>query len=146
MLKSHTKATGRLHIVNVDASGAVKDDVLLDNLVVDVGLAFLASRAVGATANVMSHMGLGSGAVAPAHGDLALGTELGRAALTSATASGSVVTYVATFNPGVATGNITEAAVFNAPTAGTMLNRATFGIVTKAAGDTMTITWTVTLS
>jgi hypothetical protein len=27
-----------------------------------------------------------------------------------------------------------------------MLNRATFGIVTKAAGDTMTITWTVTLS
>jgi hypothetical protein len=64
----------------------------------------------------------------------------------SGTSAGAVVTYTATFNPGVATGAITEAAVLNASTGGTMLNRSTFPVVNKAAGDTMTITWTVTLS
>jgi hypothetical protein len=145
MINSHVKAKGDVHIELVDEHGNVRE-YDFKNLVVALGLAYIASRIVGATANVMSHMALGSGAAAPNSADTALGTELGRAALGSGTSAGAVVTYTATFNPGVATGAITEAAVLNASTGGTMLNRSTFPVVNKAAGDTMTITWTVTLS
>ena len=46
----------------------------------------------------------------------------------------------------VSTGAITEAGIFNALTAGTMLCRTTFPVVNKAAGDSIVITWVVTIS
>ena len=41
---------------------------------------------------------------------------------------------------------LTEAGIFNASSAGTLLCRTVFSVVTKGASDAMTITWTVTLS
>lgn len=146
MLKDDIEATGRLHIVLTDSAGRVKVDRIEENLVVSVGRAYIASRMVAASANAMSHMAMGSGVVAPDLGDVSLGSELGRTPLGSATSAGAVATYASTFGPGVATGALTEAGIFNSGAGGTMLNRATFAVVNKAAGDTMTITWTVTIN
>lgn len=140
------KATGRLAIAVIDASGNVKDTREVDNLVVTAGLGYIASRMAAATATVMSHMAIGSGSTAAAAAQASLISELGRAALTSTNVTGSQVQYVSTFGPGVGTGAVTEAGIFNGASSGTMLCRTVFSVVNKDAGDTMTITWTVTLA
>lgn len=137
-------ATGRLTIALFGPDGKLKDFREVDNLIVDTGRTWMASRYTNAPANAMSHMAVGSGTVAPANGNTTLGAELGRAALTSQTSAANVTTYAAGFAAGVGTGAVTEAGIFNAAAAGTMLNRATFAVVNKGANDTMTITWTVT--
>jgi hypothetical protein len=99
-----------------------------------------------ATATAMSHMAVGTGSTAAAAGDTALGSESARVALTSTTVSGADVVYVATFGAGTGTAALTEAAVLNASSSGTMLCRTVFPVVNKGASDSMTITWTVTAS
>ena len=118
----------------------------IDNLVVTTGKNLVASRLVGTTPAVMSHMAIGSGTTAAAAGNTALGTELGRVSLTSGSASSAVVTYVATFAAGTGTGAVTEAGLLNASSSGTMLARTVFSVVNKGANDSMTVTWTVTVS
>jgi hypothetical protein len=90
-------------------------------------------------------MAIGTGTATPAAGDTTLGTEAGRVT-TTGTATGNQVTYTSTFPAGTGTGAITEAGVFNANPAGTMLCRTTFPVVNKAAGDSIAITWVVTVS
>jgi len=118
----------------------------IDNLVVTAGKNLVASRLVGTSSGVMSHMAIGSGGTAAAANDTTLGSELGRVSLTSGTASAAVVTYVATFAAGTGTGAVTEAALLNASSSGTMLARTVFSVVNKGANDSMTVTWTVTVS
>lgn len=140
------KATGALHIVVTGQDGKVKDEVDLKNLVVTVGKNFVASRIVGTTPAVMSHMAVGAGTTPAAAGDTALQSELGRVSLASGTASTNTVTYAATFPAGTGTGAVTEAGIFNDPSAGTMFCRSVFSVVNKGASDSMSITWTVTIS
>ena len=118
----------------------------IDNLVVTAGKGYVASRIKDATATAMSHMAIGSGSSAAAAGDTALGTELGRVSLTSTNVSAAVVTYAATFAAGTGTGAVTEAGLLNASSSGTMLARTVFSVVNKGANDSMTVTWTVTVS
>lgn len=150
MINENLKLSGQLNIVLKDKAGNIKDQREVKNLVVNSGLAYIASRMTGTAKNVMSHMALGSGTTAPAAGDTDLGTMLGsREALDTTTITGSIdekVEYVASFEAGDATGAVTEAGIFNAATGGDMLCRTTFSVVNKAADDTMSVTWTITLS
>jgi len=141
-----TKATGKLTVEIKDKHGNVKDTREVKNLVVDTGLAFIASRMKDATATAMAHMGIGTGSTAAAASDTALGTEAARVALTSTTVTSNAVAYVASFAAGTGTGAITEAGILNAASSGTLLCRTVFSVVNKAASDSMTITWTVTIS
>ena len=127
---------------------AINDEVVqeINNLVVTTGKGYVASRMKDATATAMSHMAVGTGSTAAAAGDTALGSESARVALTSTTVSGADVVYVATFGAGTGTAALTEAAVLNASSSGTMLCRTVFAVVNKGASDSMTITWTVTAS
>lgn len=146
MIEEFLKAKGRVVIETRDSvTGELKDRREFDNLVVDVGKAFIASRMVGTPA-AMSHMAVGTSATAPAANNTALGAELARAALASSTSAGAVITYQAQFAAGVGTGALTEAGLFNASSAGTMLARVAFATVNKGANDVTTITWTVTIS
>jgi hypothetical protein len=146
MLKDTMKAAGKLSIVVKDANGNVKDTREVENLVVDTGLDFIASRMGGTGDSVMSHMGIGTGTTAAAAGDTALGTASGdRVALDSATVTDNTIVYVGTFDT-TYSGAITEAGVFNASTAGTMLCRTVFSAVNITTADTLTITWTITIS
>jgi hypothetical protein len=140
------KATGQLRVQLFDENGNLKDDREFSNLVVTVGKEFIASRMVGTASAVMSHMAIGEGSTSPVVGNTTLGNELGRVTLASGTSTGAVATYVATFGAGAGTGPITEAGIFNAGAAGTMLCRTVFAVVNKGAADSMTVTWTVTIS
>lgn len=138
--------TGSPRIVLRDGAGDVKADITIPNMVVTTGKTFLAARAIGSAAAVMSHMAIGSGSAAPAASDTTLGAELGRSPIVAATSSGNTITYVANFGAGIGTGAITEAGIFNNVTSGDMLNRATFPVINKGVSDTMTITWNITIN
>lgn len=140
------QASGSLRVVVTGADGQVKAEHDFKNLVVTVGKNFVASRMVGTASAIMSHMAIGAGTTAAAAGDTTLQSSLGRVALTSGTATGTVATYTATFPSGTGTGAVTEAGIFNDSTAGTMLCRTVFSVVNKGADDAMSVTWTVTIS
>ena len=147
MFNENLKLSGQLTIVLRDKNGNVKEERTEENLVVTTGLGYIASRMKDASATAMTHMALGSGTTNAAAGQTDLVTLLGaREALDSTTVTANAVAYVASFEAGDATGAVTEAGIFNASTSGTMLCRVKFDVVNKAADDTMTVTWTITVS
>jgi hypothetical protein len=149
MINENLKLSGQLNIVLKDKAGNVKETREVKNLVVDTGLAFIASRMTGTSKAVMSHMALGSSTTAAAAGQTDLVSVLGsREALDSTTLTGSnkAVAYVSSFEAGDGTGAVTEAGIFNASSGGDMLCRTVFSVVNKGADDIMSITWTITLA
>jgi hypothetical protein len=146
MIIDGLKAKGTLDIIVRGPDGNIKDEKKVENLIVDTGLDYIASRMTGTSENVMSHMAVGTGSTAAAGADTALGTELDRNALTSTTVTSNAIAYVCSWAAGDGTGSLTEAGLFNAVSSGTMLCRTVFGTVTKGASDSMTITWTITVS
>jgi len=147
MFNDNLKLSGQLNIVLRDKNGNVKEERTEKNLVVTSGLGYIASRMKDASATAMSHMALGSGTTAESAGQTDLITLLGsREALDSTTVTANAIAYVASFEATDATGAVTEAGIFNASTGGTMLCRVKFDVVNKAADDTMTVTWTITVS
>ena len=141
------QATGQVLIQLLDAAGKVKEEHKVKNLVVSTGKTYIAARMQGTSIpTVMGYMAIGTGTATPAVGNTTLGVEAGRVALASFSSSSNQVTATATFPAGTGTGAITEAAIFNASTGGTMLCRTVFPVVTKQAGDTIAITWKVTVS
>lgn len=147
MINEALKLRGNLAMVLRDKDGNVKETREEKNLVVSAGLNFICDRMEGTSEAVMSHMAVGSGTTAAAAGNTDLESILGsREALDSTTVTDNTITYVSSFEAGEGTGAITEAGIFNASTAGTMLCRTVFSVVNKAADDTLQITWTITLS
>jgi hypothetical protein len=159
LVENDIKMTGDVTIVRTDQSGVEVERREIKNLVVTVGKNFIASRMVGTTAAVMSTMSIGSGSSAASASNTSLEAVLGNATgvnFTAANADGTnSVTYIGVFPAGTGTGTVFEAGVFNgAPSAGglsgtdggTMLCRTTFPIVTKQAGDSIAITWVVTVN
>ena len=158
--KNLIEIEGSLSIVVTDTiTNTVRQELYVPNLVVSTGKAWIASRMVGVTDPIMSHMGIGTNATTEVAGNTALGAELTvaggytgytRAGLTTATASANVVSYTANFaanNPSAPSGGVElrEAGIFNASSGGTMLCRTTYPIVTKLPADALTITWTITI-
>ena len=143
------KATGKVRIVKTNAQGVTTQDFEVPNLVVTSGKNFIASSMIKTTTNspaAMTHMGIGTGSTSPGASDTALGTQTGRVSLSGNTVSTNTITYTASFPAGTGDGAITEAGVFNASSGGTMLCRTTFPVVTKGSGDTIAVTWVVTVS
>jgi hypothetical protein len=146
MLFDKIKVKGDVSIIVYDENMNVKEERFIPNLVVSSGTAWIASMC-NAAGTVMDAIAIGTGTTAAAVTQTALVSENGRANLTSTTVSANVITYVATFGPGVGTGAVTEAGIFNSQTAnsGTMLNRTTFSVINKGSSDTITISWSVTI-
>jgi hypothetical protein len=141
MIKDDLSLKGKLTIA---VNGQTVREV--PNLVVTAGKEFVASRMAGVSSNEMSHMAIGTDSTSPAAGNTTLGSEAARVTLTSTTVTGADVVYVASFAAGTGTGAIVEAGLFNASSGGDMLCRTTFAVVNKGANDSITITWTVTVS
>lgn len=117
------------------------------NLIVDTGFQLIADCLgnSGSRPNVISHIGVGTGTTAAAAGQTALITQVTRVAGTYSYNT-KVITFTADFAAGTGTGALTEAGVFNAVSAGIMLNRVVFPVINKGALDTMSVTFTFTLS
>jgi hypothetical protein len=147
MINDNLKLRGDVAIVLKDKNGNVKESRDINNLVVTAGLTFICSRMASASAGVMSHMALGSSTAAAAAGQTDVQSILGsREALDSTSASANTIAYVSSFEAGEGTGAVTEAGIFNAASSGTMLCRVVFPVVNKQADDTMSVTWTITLT
>ena len=146
MMNDGLKLRGDVAIVLRDKQGNVKDERNIKNLIVNTGLNFICDRMKN-DETAMTHMALGSGSTAAAAGDTTLGSQLGsREALDSDTVSSNTITYTASFEAGDATGAVTEAGIFNATSGGTMLCRTVFAVVNKSADDSLSVTWTITLT
>jgi hypothetical protein len=149
-MNSHNEALsvkGDVILIKTDESGN-SEKYEYKNLVVSVGKTFIASRMASNSAVVMSHLAVGNGATAAAVSDTTLGVELGRVTLlvNGGTPSSNTINYSANVPAGTATGALTEAGVFNDPTTGTMLCRTVFPVVNKLAGDSIAISWTVSIT
>lgn len=143
------KITGKVDLTLRGPDGKIKKKLSIKNLVVTAGKVFIAASMAKTTVNTpvaMTHMAVGTLNTAPAVGDTTLATELARVTLTSSTPSSATIIYVATFGAGTGTGALVEAGIFNAGAAGTLLCRTIFSVINKAAGDSLTITWTITIS
>lgn len=149
MFSELIKITGRVKIVLTAPDGSIKDQQEFDNLVVTAGKVFIAASMAKTTVNTpaaMTHMAVGTNNTAPVVGDTTLNVELARVALASATPSSATIVYIATFPPGTGTGALVEAGLFNAAAAGTLLCRTIYSVINKAAGDSLTVTWTITIN
>jgi len=124
-----------------------------DNLVVTAGKQWVANRFKDTVSGFtqlgqMTHMAVGSGSTAAAVGNTTLGTELSRLVLTNAggTVSGATAQYDATWSSAIGVLAIEEAGIFNAASGGIMLARTVFAIINKGTDDTVSISWTITVS
>lgn len=147
--QSGVAAKGWVTITKTNEHGTITDQFEVPNLVVDNGKTYIAGKMIATSADVpvaMTHMAIGAGTASPVSTDFQLGSQTGRVLLAGALQDQNSITYTATFSAGTGTGNITEAGIFNASTGGTMLCRTVFPIVTKQAGDTISVTWKVTVS
>lgn len=135
---------GEVIISLYDINGKLKQ-VEKKNLVVNTGKNFLASAIVANSTSPMTHMAIGTGTTGAAVTDTTLETQLSRIAFSSATATSNVATMTATWPAGTGTGAITEAGLFNNSVGGTMFSRVVFSVVNKAATDTITISWAITV-
>jgi hypothetical protein len=143
--KENLETTGRLNITVFNGDGNIKNSIYVDNLVVTTGRDWLADRSIS-NPSAMSHMATGTGTTTQVLADTSLETELARVALVSSSRLDNTVTFAATFNAGVSTGALTEAGILNAATSGTMLCRTTFPVINLQAADSISITWTITIS
>ena len=144
MVIDDLKLTGALKI-------SLNDEIVhqCDNLVVTAGKNWVAGRFKDSgIPDEMSHMAIGSADTAPAAGNTALATELNRIALTTdgGTVSTNTVQYDASWTSAAAAYAIKEAGIFNASSGGTMLARTTFAVINKGTDDTVSISWTITVS
>ena len=146
---------GQLTIKLTGLDGEVKDFREVKNLVVSAGKNYIArlmrQAASGVTyAQPMSHMAVGTTQTAATTSDVGLSAEIARVQIVldagANTGTGSTVTYTAIFGPGVGTGALKEAGIFDAASSGNMLARTTYNVVNKEAGDSLTITWQITVN
>ena len=145
MIEESLAMKGRITLTRTNAAGKVTLYLEKDNLIVTVGKNFAAAALLSASAAPFTHIAVGSGATAPALADTALGSEIARSAFSSSSRAGNVVNMSVTMGPGVGTGALTEAGIFNASSSGTLFSRVTFPVVNKGAADTITLTWQITV-
>jgi len=161
MINDNFALTGALTI-------AINDVVVQEtkNLVVTAGKEWVASRLKDTVSPFtigveMSHMAIGTETTTIAAdpvlvGDTTLGVEDDRNVLTvdGGTVTANAIAYACTWaanDPSTTvTKAITEAGIFNHATAGhadeVMFARTKFAVVNKAPADSLTITWTITVS
>ena len=146
------KITGELHIVLIDERGNVKIDKKVPNIVTTAGKSHIAARIANGSSEVaMGWMSLGTGTATPVIGNTSLSFEVAgsRVALSSWVSSTNTITATATFPAGSGTANnIIEAGIFNNATVnlGSMLSRTIFTAINKGAGDTLSISWVITVN
>jgi len=137
------------------ADGLVKQVEIGHNIITTAGKNDGIERLINATGTpaIFNYVSIGTGSTGELAGNTALETEcptVTRQQDTAATpdppSSTGQQQLIVTFAAGNCTATVTEMGVFNAPTDGTMLNRKTFGGISKGASDALEITVTFTLS
>lgn len=142
------KLKGSLTLTLKKADGTVEVH-RKDNMILNAGFDFICD-AIGKSSGrpaCMSYTAVGTGSAAAQATQTTLTSELLRKSATYSHSSGTkVFTLTTKFNPGEATGAITEAGICNANSGGAFLDRVTFAVVNKGADDELTTNFQFTLS
>lgn len=126
-------------------TGQIKASRSGRNLVVSVGAEELAKIVASSTSGTRpTHMGIGTSTTAPAAAQTNLIGTATRRSLNSTSRSTNQITYSCTFGTGIGTFTVQEAGLFNASVSGQMFARWLTGAFSKAATDSLTITWRLT--
>lgn len=137
----------RYHLQREDGTEEIRQGT---NVVCTNGKEFLASflysAALAASTFTCKYVAIGSDSTTEAAANTALGTELSRHTGTVSYVSNQIYRVTATFGAGSGTGSIYEYGLFSSSTGGTMLARDTEALITKGAGDILTVTANFTLS
>jgi hypothetical protein len=148
---------GFIKIDHFDKSGSLIESVETPNTVVNVGfteVAGLFCSDVAGSYTAFDYIGVGTGTTAATATNTELVAEITDSGLIRAASTGTLTTenvandtaqFVHQFSV-TDTQAVTESAVFNDSSAGTMLCRQTFSAINVADGDTLQITWKVTVS
>lgn len=135
-----------MHLILRDENGEIKDERLVHNTVTTAGKNAVADQILAAPSLVkMGWMAVGTGSPAAT----LLGAETARVAFTSKTrGANSVITVVGDFPAGTGTGALTEAGTFDVVTANTvnMWMSASFSVINKGSLDSLSVSWTLTIS
>ena len=148
-IQENLKPTGMVTVSHFNSEGELLNKFEVPNLVVTTGKNYIASRIKDTTFGAMTHMAIGTSSSAASATDQTLVAEGGRVGLSATTVSTNTITYTATFPAGTGTSTspgVQEAGILNAASNGTLLCRTVFPSVAKAAGDSIAITWVVTVS
>lgn len=159
--------SGSLNLTVVDSiSGEVRNTLHLNNVVVNTGKAYIASCLAGSPRKV-DYIALGLTKVNAVNTDIKLDGEITRKLIQEViyVEGTPYVTYTATFEPGIATGPISEAGIIRsllpeeddevvfdspsviiAPNNEMLLSRTVFPMVNKRSIDSVTIDWTITIN
>ena len=142
-----TEQRYNLEIILRGADGKIKKQQVISNQVQTAMKTHVADQLSDQGEAAASHMAIGSG-TGQGVGDNTLSSEETRQALDSGTPSHSaaVVTYHRTFAAGEGTATMTEAGLFNAGGGGTLLLYNDSISFAKGAGDSLELTWTLTVS
>ena len=140
--------SGHINLNLFGPDGKLKDERSIKNVIVTSGKNFLATWLAQASqaGYFMQYLAIGTGTNAAQASDVALQTEIGTRIAGVLTDSNNIWQNQATFPAGNGTGAITEAGIFSAVTSGTMFARQVFAVLNKAAGDSLQLTWSITLS
>ena len=139
---------GRFELELIDEHGITKDYRNLSNLITNAGFDLAADLlAKSSQPKELTHLAIGTGSGAAAAANTSLGAETARIAATYAHTTGAkTFTLKGTIAAGTGTGSIREVGAFNASSGGTCFSRRVFAAVTKGANDSLSITYTLTLS
>lgn len=146
-LVDHLTLTGHLSVLVENLETGERWTLEQRNLVVTAGKNLLRDFLANDAPTGLTHIALGTDATTPAANDTALGTEVYRAVITSTTKNSEELVVRLYVGTGAANGNtLTEAGLFNDPSAGTMLARALLSTsIVKTSSIAATFTWTLSL-
>ena len=148
---------GWIQIDHFDTKGNLIQSVQTPNTVTNVGFTEVAGLFCSDTAGsytAFDFIGVGIGTTAATYTNTTLASEITDSGLIRAASTGTLTTTTVANDTAqfvkqwsvTDTKAVTESAVFNAGATGTMLCRQTFSAINVASGDTLQITWKVTVS
>jgi len=155
-MEENTFLKGWFKIDHYDNLGNLIETVETPNVITVDGMnevAELIGTDTTSTATAFDYIAVGTGTSAASKTDTALETEITENGLTRAASTGSTVTttdtgdtfqLVHSFSP-TSTYAVTESGILNAATTGELLCHQTFSAINVSNGDTLTITWKITV-
>ncbi len=152
MATEKARLRGRFWLVARSADGAIKAVHYAENLVVNSGLTWIAGALSGSIAApaTMKYIGIGTGTTAATGPQTALvAPEIetratGAQTLVTTDTANDTYQVVGTVTITTAAA-VTEAGLFSAATAGSMLSRQVFSAINVIAADTIQFTWKIDL-
>ena len=147
---SAIRITEELVIRHIRDGEVIDIDDMIEDLVVNKGLEWISKLINGVETNFFEYIAIGTGTTGPAAGDTTLETEITtgggeRASSTTSYEASYKAKWIQTFNF-TATFAVTEAGILDSAAAGNLLCRNTFTAKNVEDGDSLEITYKLTIS